>query len=413
MYYNFFISAGRKILTKEIEQSFSDGNQVLTVEKNYSYNTNWDVSQITSKSSKGESIVERTKYTFDLNYDIAATRNIISLPVHHERLINNKLIDGLINVYDENGLLSKIYTAKMNLENSADYTSIESIPQKYQLEIENLYTTAGKQLLQKDHISNPTSVYLWSYSNRNIIAEIINSDWETVSAVLGSANIENIASTEPSEIELNAFLAPLRSDLRMSGARVTTYFYEPIIGLKSIINWNGQSTQFKYDYLGRLSHIIDDNGNIIKKYCYNYISQGETTANWQPITAFVCEKDASGYNTGYQSRTVKDVEPCSSTYNSTKLDRVYNPSACPISYPCTTPCSGIDKKCINNICETGCKVYTSSVYTKINNPAGDPPQIWVWRCTFHYQWSDGTISPNYTEDNNNSCTIGNPCITEM
>ncbi|RFS19475.1 hypothetical protein DVR12_22845 [Chitinophaga silvatica] len=62
-----------------------------------------------------------------------------------------------------------------------------------------------------------------------------------------------------------------------------------------------------------------------------------------------------------------------------------------------TSCTGISKKCINNVCETGIKVYTSSVKTGTN-----PTR---WTCTYHYEWSDNSVSQDYTEINNFACPL--------
>jgi YD repeat-containing protein len=61
---------------------------------------------------------------------------------------------------------------------------------------------------------------------------------------------------------------------------------------------------------------------------------------------------------------------------------------------CTTGnCSGVDKKCVNGACETGQKVYTSSVQDHGS----------LWTCTYHYHWSDGTNSGDYTETSTSQC----------
>jgi len=59
----------------------------------------------------------------------------------------------------------------------------------------------------------------------------------------------------------------------------------------------------------------------------------------------------------------------------------------------STNCTGVDKKCINGACETGTKVYTSSVQ---DHGA-------LWTCTFHYHWSDNSISEDYTETSSTRC----------
>ena len=63
---------------------------------------------------------------------------------------------------------------------------------------------------------------------------------------------------------------------------------------------------------------------------------------------------------------------------------------------CTTDnCTGPDKKCVNGVCETGQKIYTSSVQQHGS----------LWICTYHYRWSDGGISADYTESSTTSCAI--------
>lgn len=58
-------------------------------------------------------------------------------------------------------------------------------------------------------------------------------------------------------------------------ARMTTYTYEPLIGMTSMTDENNRTTFYEYDGFGRLRLIKDDNGNIIKRVCYNYAGQPE------------------------------------------------------------------------------------------------------------------------------------------
>lgn len=124
--------------------------------------------------------------------------------------------------------------------------------------------------------------------------------------------------------------------------------------------------------------------------------------------AIRCKKNVSNQNTGEQEQEQKDMNPYSVTYNQLQWIVIgTNTVSCPLVTCNSGNCYGVDKKCVNGVCETSAKIYTSSVYMKINNPNGsDPPQIWIWRCTYHYEWSDGTMSVSYTEDNSTSCPLG-------
>lgn len=66
----------------------------------------------------------------------------------------------------------------------------------------------------------------------------------------------------------------------------------------------------------------------------------------------------------------------------------------------TISCSGQDKKIVNCVCETGLKLYTSSVYDKKGNmgcTAG------MWLCYYHYRFSDGSYSATFSECNATDC----------
>ena len=55
-----------------------------------------------------------------------------------------------------------------------------------------------------------------------------------------------------------------------AGAQMTTYTYDPLLGMTSATDANNVTAYYDYDELGRLKLVKDDKGNILKKYDYHY-----------------------------------------------------------------------------------------------------------------------------------------------
>jgi hypothetical protein len=62
---------------------------------------------------------------------------------------------------------------------------------------------------------------------------------------------------------------------------------------------------------------------------------------------------------------------------------------------CTCSCAGEGKKIVNGVCETGTRHNSSS--TQMANG--------TWQCIYYYQFSDGSVSQNYTTYGSSACPI--------
>jgi hypothetical protein len=120
-------------------------------------------------------------------------------------------------------------------------------------------------------------------------------------------------------------------------AVMTSYAYEPLIGIISECDANNRIFHYEYDNLGRLNLIRDQDGNVVKKICYNFDGQPEncsancinTNPAWQNTsTPLRCQQGSCG-NTGYQEQEQRDMNPCSPSYNQVQWNVTgYNPTAC-------------------------------------------------------------------------------------
>lgn len=130
-------------------------------------------------------------------------------------------------------------------------------------------------------------VYVWGYNSEYPIAKIENASYRTGqtntitsaqqslinNAVAATLN-ETSASTENN---LRSKLELLRNGLPK--ALVTTYTYDPLVGVTSQTTPNGLTTYYEYDDFNRLSIMKDHNGKVLKKYEYKYQESISNTNN--------------------------------------------------------------------------------------------------------------------------------------
>ena len=371
---------------------------------------------------------------------------------------NNNLMNALFSRYDYSTMPVKVYINKVQAINlsstspsftvaatNTGNTSIVKDSRYLDEMVVKFYNGNLAEITAKDGI---TTSYLYGYNNVLPIAKATGIDQSTLLAAYNTAGQS---------------LTTLRTQPSVSGnlVQLNTYVYSPMIGITSEMDANAKTINYQYDALQRLLTVRDFNNNILKQYDYKFqvlppnatpqwLATGLTqckpcpagityitnilqqqqkdnnpssltyntlrwvdagvssacvvNADWQnTATAIRCQLNGSSQNTGSQEREQKDMNPCSSTYNQTRwIVTGTNLTACPL--PVVTcngsNCTGISNKCVNNACEAGVRINISSVYMK------NAQQVFIWRCTYHYQWSDDSISANYTEDNATTCPLG-------
>jgi YD repeat-containing protein len=105
-----------------------------------------------------------------------------------------------------------------------------------------------------------TTSYIWGYNNTLPIVKAIGVNY----AILKSAYDA-----------VNGDLTAIRSQSSLSNAFVSTYIYNPLVGMTSETDARGRTIYYEYDKLSRLILVRDHDNNIIKKICYNYAGQVE------------------------------------------------------------------------------------------------------------------------------------------
>ena len=414
-----------------------NGSNPITTETDYSYEnpSHYSVTKTEFTQSKGHLISTEYKYPHDFQtnpVDQAVVGRYIVGPVVEQTQLNATL----------NKPISKVVT-DFDLWNSNTLIDVKAIKKAEggnSLETEiivNEYDANGN-VVQYTERSGAVVTILWGYQSQYPVAKIINATYAQAKAVVTQSILDNPID----DASLRAHLNALRS---IGGAQVSTYTYKPLIGKTSETDVNSRSVFYQYDEFNRLSVIKDHEGKVIKRICYNYAGQVDdcsdspsyqltgitrckpceqnslyttqilqnerkdmnpysptyTQASWidagsspscvtavwvATATPVRCVKDGNNLNTGNVEKEEIDVNPCSITFNQRRwVFAEYNTQIC---FVCNTAsCSGIDKKCFNNVCETGILVVDTYELDAMG------------RCIkyYRYEWSDGSQSNQYSE----------------
>lgn len=217
--------------------------------------------------------------------------------------------------------------------------------------------------------SGITTAYIYGYRNSHPVAKVVGATYSSV--ITSSGLSQSVLDNPSSDAAMRTELSKIRN--AFPTAMVTTYTYTPLVGVISETSVTNYLSQYEYDTFWRLRLVRDKDNNILKKYCYNF--QGQT------------ENCSAGGVLGQAMGSGASSTPNSSV--SLDGDGTLDSST---DVSCATAvCSREENKCINGICQSGYKVYTGSLYDEGNGK---------YTCTYHYEWSDGTWSQNYTEISN-------------
>ena len=135
------------------------------------------------------------------------------------------------------------------------------------------YDNNGNLLEYK--VGDHTSVVLiWGYNQTKVVAKIENATYSQVSSLI--PNIQSLSNNDNDRTQnysgneglLRQALDALRTSL--PDTMITTYTHDPLIGVTSVTDPQGQVNYYEYDDLNRLKEVKDADGKILSHNEYHY-----------------------------------------------------------------------------------------------------------------------------------------------
>jgi hypothetical protein len=232
----------------------------------------------------------RYKYPHDFTsgsvYPAMTALNMYNYPVEEITLRNGEVVGGKLTEYNlSNGIYVpsagfRVKTTDPIAEASFTWYDGLNAGTDMQKTIDYDFDSKGN-LIHYQQDNNIDNAFLWGYNEEFPVAKLENAKYEETSSGSGvfdlvdaqgnrftASQIDQLKNFTGTEDEYIAALENLRTTL--SAATVTTFTYNPLVGMTSQTDVNGITSYYEYDTEGRLKLIKDQYGNIINHYEYQY-----------------------------------------------------------------------------------------------------------------------------------------------
>lgn len=272
---SYYMNYGRSALKKRTETIYENGiAQTNITDYYYDHSNYYFPSRVKRTNSKGQEIEQRLKHPYDFTgtyvYDQMVARNILAPIIESKQVY---LSGGLT----QNGVLNNYGLMNGSIIDINNQQRFNTSANGWDTEVVfNQYDSKGN-ILQMSPKNGPVVAYIWGTNQTNVLAKIEGATYAEVLAALGQSDPNLTYLQQMGETDLRNQLSLLRNNLKSSKpkAQVTTFLYKPLAGIKEQTNPNGKTSYFEYDVFNRLSLVKDQDGNILKRICYNYQGQPE------------------------------------------------------------------------------------------------------------------------------------------
>jgi len=285
-YYYHLVNASRKNYFDDVPLDTEDDSSYKKMETitEYHYN-NASHNQLTGqKTTYPDSSYQTTDYSYasEKGNTYLEGKNMIGIPLLTQ---TSKTINGATKT------ISKTETIYPNSEQQAKERILNNTENKdiplprnvlsYGLDNNSpdleasydYYDNKGNLLQYTTKTGIPTAI-VWGYNNTQPIAKIEGATYSQVSslasAIISASDTDASAGVNNDESSFFGVMKTFRDSL--PNYQVTTYTYDPLVGVRSITPPNGVRQVYIYDIANRLMEVREHNatGNLLKEYQYNY-----------------------------------------------------------------------------------------------------------------------------------------------
>lgn len=269
------IESGKLELSETVVKEFFAGKQTETKTVNSYYDTDINrpvnLKNTVSTFASGESVTTEYQYAYEKGNQWMKDKNITDTPLETTvyKKVNGttKAVSGIRTVYPVSQAEADTKTSGLALPvtvlSSDIVNNIFSVDVSY-----DRYDSKGNLLQYTTKDGIPVTI-VWGYGQTLPIAKVEGVKLQNISQNLIDS-ITGLSNSNNSEAALISALDNFRNHSSLSGYQITTYTYDPLVGIKSITQPSGIREMYIYDSAKRLKKVTDMQGKVLKEYQYHY-----------------------------------------------------------------------------------------------------------------------------------------------
>lgn len=252
--------------SKVITRDYTGTNRFVESKVETEFNPiNFKVASVKETSSDGNVSEKFITYSAgSAEYQNLENAFMNGVPVKTEIKNNGKMVSNTVVKYQNQSNLypSSVITINPNDNSSKTAVTYDEYDSKGNVkQFTSDITSAG---------SGNSTVVIWGYNQAYPIAKIEGAKLSDIGNLADDIMQKSNADTDQASenILINA-LDSFRTHTALRTFLITTYTYDPLVGATTVTPPNGLREIYRYDKNGRLTSVVDVNGNIIKDYKYN------------------------------------------------------------------------------------------------------------------------------------------------